>query len=118
MKGCRFYLEYDSSQSKRKGTVKNPGPHSGNVIAVWLGNNGHPLYHIEGGYEVINQASGEKTRLPTTVIYDAIAAVMDYANSPVGSTGVSEGYLRGQCRRIPERLAREIHPNLFVFLDQ
>jgi hypothetical protein len=87
MKGYRFYLEYAKPSYKKKATVKNPGKHQGNVFALQIGSNG------------------------------GMGAVMFYPNSPVTSTTIESGYLRNNCKRISEKLAREIHPNLFYYLD-
>ena len=100
MNGYRFYLEYPSKTEKRKATRKNPGDHLGTAVAVILGK-----YHIE----CRDDSDG-------VVVSDAIGGVMAYPNSPVGSTSVSQKYLR-QCKRISESMAREIHPNLFAYLD-
>lgn len=48
--------------------------------------------------------------------HEGLAGVFDYPNSPVATTGISQSFL-DQCKRIPERLAREIHPRLFKRLD-
>jgi hypothetical protein len=54
---------------------------------------------------------------PTGFSYDGIGAVHDHPNSGVGNTGVSPDYLKDKCKRISEKLAREIHPQLFIWLD-
>lgn len=96
MKGVRFFLEYDSKTEKNKGTRKKPGKHNGNVLAV---------YH-ETGY----QGS-------TGWTYEGTGAVNYHPNSAVGTTGVTPDYLRDKCKRISEKMAREIHPQLFNWLD-
>ena len=95
MKGYKFYLEYPNKTEKHKGTVKNPGNHSGNVLAVF-----NDIFWGKDGW-----------------LYEAEGAVLFTSNSPVGSTSVSPGYIEEKCKRIPERLAREIHPELFKVLD-
>jgi hypothetical protein len=35
MKGIRFYLEYAHAKDKQRATVKNPGNHTGNCLAVY-----------------------------------------------------------------------------------
>lgn len=102
MKGYRFYLEYDSPVLKRKGTVKNPGPHTGNVIAIILRDDGYFEWQISFG----------------VASTDAFTSVFSTPNSFVALSGVSFDYLQKQCRRIPEKLAREIHPRLFERLDE
>jgi len=95
MKGYRFYLEYPNKTEKHKGTVKNPGNHIGTVLAVF---NDAYLSHNEWTYE-------------------AEGGLYDYPNSPVCSTSTTWGYLKEFCKRIPEILARKIHPELFKVLD-
>ena len=89
MNGIRFYLEF-TDKSKRK-----PG---GTVVAALV---------LNGSY----WSSG-------TICYEAIAAVFDWANSPVAGTGVACNYLRQKCQRISEAKARAIHPAMFERLDQ
>lgn len=97
MRGVRFYLEYPNSTEKRRATRKALGNHSGNVIAVL--DNGT---YISGGQAVV----------------DGIAGVYDWPDSPPASTGVSLEYLRERAKRISEATAREIHPELFKWLDR
>lgn len=47
---------------------------------------------------------------------DALASLYDDANSPVASTVVCDGYLR-RCTRVPEAIARTMHPAMFARLD-
>lgn len=49
---------------------------------------------------------------------DAIAAAQERANAPVESTTVCARYLRQRCRRVPERRARAIHPNMFTAIER
>jgi hypothetical protein len=97
MKGVKFYLEYPSNADKRKATRTNLGNHEGNVIAIL--DNG---IYISGGEPV----------------GDGLGAVFYIPNSPVAGTGVSLAYLRERAKRISEKQAREIHPELFTRLDQ
>ena len=101
MKGFRFYLEYPDPVSKREGTVKKPGNHSGNVLAVILREDGNEESFISKG----------------EVMYECISALYFAPNSDVGGNNCSRGYLRSHCKRIPEKLAREIHPRLFQYLE-
>jgi len=93
MKGLRFYLEYPNKTEKTKATVKNPGNHSGNCIAVFIG-----------------QWQGN------TMNIDAGAALMDTPNSPVCSTSVSYEYLQERCKRIPAGMVNAIHPELWKWV--
>lgn len=99
MKGYRFFLEYPDAKSKRKGTVKNPGPHSGNVVAIST-----DLKPYSAGDGEIKQ--------------EGYTAVFDHPDSSVCWSSATWGYLRQQCRRIPEALARTIHPQLFKRLAE
>lgn len=93
MNGIRFYLEYPNKTEKNKATVKNPGKHSGNVIAVFIGQ-----------------------WIPQSTCIEAVASLYEYPDSPVITTSVDVYYLREKCKRIPERLVKEIHPNLYNYL--
>ena len=106
MKGVNFYLEYSSKKENRKGTRKNPGNHRGTVVAVMTKKDrdkwsNFPDWHYTG--------QGHTA--------DAMGAVFDEPNSPVCSTGVCPEYLDKRCKRISEKMAREIHPALFTYLD-
>lgn len=48
---------------------------------------------------------------------DAIYGVYGNANSYVAGGEVAEEYLRENCVLIPERLARQIHPRAFAYLE-
>jgi hypothetical protein len=96
MNGIKFFLEYENKTEKNKGTRKNPGNHSGNVVAV-----------LDDTLRINKDGAH----------YDAIGAVFFTRNSGVGSTSVHNDYLREKCKRISEKQAREIHPSLFSFLD-
>jgi hypothetical protein len=91
MNGYRFYLEYDNKTEKQKATVKNVGNHSGNVLAIYT------------------------QYLPQSI--EGIGAILYIPNSPVGSTGASWEYIREKCKRVPEIVARQIHPELFKVID-
>lgn len=49
---------------------------------------------------------------------DAIVGVYDVANSLCCFTSVSSVYLKRRCKRISEQQAKQIHPNLFVRLEE
>lgn len=89
MKGVRFYLEHKSPAHKRR------GEHEGNVFAAFVCN---------GRYNGL---------------YEGLGAVYYHPNSVVASTSADiRGFLGRLCKRIPEKLAREIHPALFERLDK
>jgi len=48
---------------------------------------------------------------------DAVVSVRGTSNSPVCGGSVSRDYLRSRCVRVPETLARQLHPELFAYLD-
>ena len=87
MQGIRFYLEYGSLPDKRKNR------HSGNVFAAFVPEGRCANGDIEG-----------------------VGAVFSTPNSPVAFSIASIKYLR-QCKRISEKAARGIHPELFKFLQ-
>lgn len=49
--------------------------------------------------------------------YEAIAPLYDTPNSPVASTSIHWNYLFKNCKRVSEARAREVHPELFKYLD-
>jgi hypothetical protein len=96
MKDVRFYLEFPSATAKKRSGKSNRG-HAGNVFAGFVDQtfDSGGIWCMEG-----------------------VGALFEYRDSPVCGThaGVRE-FLRKQCKRIPERLARQIHPKLFERLD-
>lgn len=106
MKNWHFYLEYPSATEKHKGTVKEPGNHSGTVLAVWAAYNG-PGTTDQG----LSISQGK-------VMYETcLCSVFEHADSVVTYSSASLDYIRERCKRIPEELARQIHPTLFRVLD-
>ena len=97
MKGIRFYLEYATKTEKNKATRKNVGKHTGNCIAV------------EFKQPYISQ--GE-------VCFGAYGGVFEHENSLCCGTSTTRGYLSENCKHISEQQAKEIHPNLFSYLEQ
>lgn len=98
MKDFTFYLEYPNKTEKRKATRKSLGLHTGNCIAVY-----------------------EPTKLEQYKInrcFECASAVMGVANSPINWGAVSPEYLTETCKKISEKQAREIHPELFNYLGQ
>lgn len=90
MKGYRFYEEFTNT---RKHTSQ------GNVIARELGTEDYYL------------------RIGQPGLFGAVAAIFNYSNSPATFTTVHFRHLH-KCKRISEERAREIHPNLFTYLEQ
>ena len=103
MKGYRFYLEYPNKTEKNKGTVKSPGNHCGTVVAMLVEEAGRGYRFLHYHYK--------------PDVAEGIGSVLYEANSPVCVTGVAMGHLKDKCKRIPERLARQIHPRLFEYLE-
>lgn len=105
MKGYRFFLEFDEEGDNNHTTVKkltndyDNQSHSGNVLALFLDNNGRPLYG-------------------PTYNMDCIYALFYQRNSSVCGGSCSHAYLDKNTKRIPESLARKIHPVLFARLDE
>lgn len=95
MKDVRFYEEL-------KGKNRKGEESQGNVVAIFPSTR-----RIERRADGVWHA-----------VYDGVGAVQTFPNCPPASTGVSEDYLRDDCRRIREDQARKIHPQLFVWLDQ
>lgn len=96
MNGFTFYLEYPSLKDKRKATRKTLGNHSGNVMAVfgdWFSIAGH--YYKK----------------------ECVSALQNVPNSVVCCSSACDTYIKENGKRISEKQAREIHPNLFTYLD-
>lgn len=70
------------------------------VIAVYTATPPYPDRGAEGG-----------------LLVEGATAVFDADNSPVCWSGVSLTYLRENYKRVSEAKAREIHPQLFAYLD-
>lgn len=105
MKYVRFYLEYESPAAKKRG-----GPHTGNVIAAILREDGNFQYTFD-------VRTGEDGKKEYVAVGEVISAIFFSPNSPVCGGGADLGYIHDQCKRISERKAREIHPALFEYLD-
>lgn len=101
MKYVRFYLEYPSKTEKHKGTRKSPGDHRGTVIATFPETSMVMVPPDRDAY----------------IQVDAIGSLFDHPNSAVCGTVCTWGYLREKCKRISETQAREVHPELFRYLD-
>lgn len=93
MKGYRFYLEHETRAKRRR------GEHTGNVLALYLDDEtGRPWWNGYG--------------------YECVSAILAQPNSPVTSCTVSPHVLQdGRYKRIPEARAREVHPELFAYLE-
>lgn len=97
MKGYRFYLEFESPKSKRR------GEHTGNVFALFTASPPYYSYVTEGLSIWVQEGAG---------------AVFFEPDSPVCGCSISLEYLQTRCKRISESKAREIHPRLFDYLDR
>jgi hypothetical protein len=62
---------------------------------------------------LVPQSEIEREFFVSTGMHEALGGVFDRDNSPVATTSVSVDYLREKCKRISEKMAREIHPELF-----
>lgn len=99
MHGIRFYEEFHDKQR---------GESAGMVVAVLLDQYQRPYTHWS---KAANKAHGDW-------LADAISGVFDIRNSEVEMGDVSFSYLHKRCKRISEKRARAIHPQLFVYLDR
>lgn len=94
MKGVRFYEELEHKNRKYEAS-------KGTVFAAFYEQT-HGGRHGDGAY---------------FVQVDGVGAVFDRPNSPVAGTSASLEYLEKDCRRVSEERAREVHPELFKYLD-
>ena len=99
MKGYYFFLEYPTNKDKRAGTRKNPGNHSGTVLAV-------------------NVTPGSYWITKGDICLEAYGSFLDIPNGSCCPTSCTDKYLRENCKRISEKMARTIHPKLFNYLEQ
>ena len=100
MNGIRFYEDFESKHDKRHNISH------GSVIAAIIENGIH-----------WSQTYDENGKVKPLACYECISAVFFHPNSDVCGTSVALDYLSECCKRISEKRAREIHPNLFVYLD-
>lgn len=116
MKGLRFYRDIGSEDGgkrafrtacRERGVKPAHDTTLGNVVAVALDDQGRVSW-----YPRLSWTLGD-------VQYQAEAyvAVLASANSPVCGGSVSREYLSECCIRVPERVARAIHPALFVRIE-
>lgn len=99
MKGVRFYQDENGTGIKKQGWKKSfPN-----------GFNGMAVFHENGFWS-------------NYLIYcmEAVAAVQTGAgDGAYGSTSVSSKYIRENCRRVSEKEARKLFPNLFrTYFDE
>lgn len=92
MERLRFYLEYPSQHARVTSKRTDLGDHSDTVVAVVLGT--------------------AKT-VKTGIRWDCYAM----GKNGVEKTHIMESYLRTRCARISQSMAREVHPQLFAYLD-
>jgi hypothetical protein len=95
MRGYRFYEELAYKGRTNEASV-------GNVVAVDYENG---MRFERGGDDHDH------------TVYEAVGSVFSHPNSPCASTSVSTEYLAQDCKRISEARAREIHPQLFRYLE-
>ena len=96
MRGYRFFIEFNSRGDKWKGCDR------GTVFALYTG---------EGVEE-------ERTLSSLRAYPQGLGAILNQENSPVCWCGTSYPYLRDFCKRVSEKRAREVHPALFLRLDE
>jgi hypothetical protein len=88
MKGIRFYLEYESPRAKRENR------NTGNCVAVM-----------------------EWTRTNTGHVKSLLVTDKKKPDSEPMEYDLYRDYTKLYCKRIPEPIARIIHPKLFEVLD-
>jgi hypothetical protein len=75
----------------------------------------HTLYSIAGNMQIV-LGDADLTRAQRDEIY-VTGAVYGHPDSACAGTSASRDYLRTKCKRVSESKAREVHPNLFRYLD-
>jgi hypothetical protein len=108
MKGVRFYADIEGTQNE-EGVAFVPKRITIRELREWAepGDNYTPVNCI---------AVSTENRCPDGS-FEAIAAIHPWQNSAVATTSVSGHVLAKSCRRIPEALARKLHPQLAARLD-
>lgn len=107
MKGFRFYADIPGT---RYNPDKSPYPR-GKLRSDITVEELKILAETGTQINVVALFTGEEHRCPGGS-QEAIAAVFTHVNSAVACTSISYKYLR-RCRRIPESVARQLHPRLF-----
>lgn len=98
MKGIQFYIEFDKPSAKRKASIRQKRlPEKANCIAIFK--------------------DLSKESLMMNNCLEGLGAIFYHLNSEVTVTGIHPDYLRKNCTRCSEQLARELHPRLFDRLD-
>lgn len=113
MKGFRFYAEMPESRRSKSASKAHPffpwtvaalrerAESSGFracVTAVYLQDDGRPLYTATGNVECASVA-------------------IDENHSSYCTTSASREYLGKRCTRVPEAVARMLSPELFAYLE-
>lgn len=104
MKSITFYVEYATNKDKRAATRKDLKNHTGNCIAVdrsTIRIDNHPLLDSNDN-----------------IVFDCFGAVHYKENSECATTNCSQGYLTEKCKRVSEKIAQKIHPELLKYLQQ
>ena len=102
MKNFRFYVEYPMDVNPKNFSRKDLGKHSGNCLAV-----------MTDTKQFVRDCARQ-----VQVQYDCIGAIYFDANAQCAGSSCYADYLTKSCKRVSEKQAREIHPNLFAILDQ
>jgi hypothetical protein len=112
MKGFRFYAVMPGN--RRSKSASKAHPHDPWTVAR-LRARADASERVE--CLAVNAAGGPRRGCPA-LEYDAAALAIDGVPSSVCGCGVSADYLRARCTRIPEALARRLHPELFAYLER
>lgn len=105
MKGYRFYIDFGSNQDTKTNPLKK----------MYSIRDGRVPSFPQNCLAIFLDSSQESLRHNNT--YEGFGAVYFTQNSPVNVTGISPDYLRYNCTRCSEELARKLHPELFLRLD-
>lgn len=105
MKGYRFFAEMPEERRSKSASKAHP-------FQPWT-------VETLRGYTVI----GRKVNCIAVVIdsqngrsIECVSSVYDHADSAVADGQCAFEYLRKRCVRVPEELARLLHPRLFIYL--
>lgn len=117
MDGFRFYADLPGTTTRPDTYGISPGPYHEKPVLPKSSTVARIRAFADSG-EHLNVAAVLLGREHTNDDYtqEAIVATFSHADSGTSLGSVSREYLR-KCRRIPESLARRLHPQMFARLD-
>lgn len=110
MKGYRFYLEFPDHKTKKKSGKSHVG-HKGIVYAAELREDGNWNYRFSGSEQRSYVRPNDEVECFTTPTNPVVPCL--FYEYGMHYEEVSIDWIEDVCKRIPERLARELAPDFF-----